>query len=81
MMDSEDRRDISREGISRRLRDAIMRSGKTRSELDELAELGDGVVEKYTCRKFKSLPTAYTLAKLCRALGVSADEILGLKED
>ena len=71
----------TRDGIHLRLRNAILQSGKTHFELEEQAELGEGVVAKYARKRCKTLPTAYTLAKLCRALGVSADEILGLKED
>lgn len=75
-----DWKDISREGISLRLREAIRQSGKTYSQLDEEAELGDGVTAKFASPRYKGLPTAYTLAKLCRVLHVSADGILGGKE-
>lgn len=69
----------TRDGIHLRLRNAIMQSGKTYADLEEQAELGEGVVAKYARKRCITLPTAYTLAKLCRAMGVSADEILGLK--
>lgn len=68
------------EGISRRLRAAILQSGKSCRELEQEAGIGIHTANKYIGGT-PHMPPAYILAKLCRALGVSADEILGLKED
>lgn len=68
------------EGISRRLRAAILQSGRSCRELEQEAGLGIHTANKYISGA-PHMPPSYILAKLCRALGVSADEILGLKGD
>lgn len=40
-----------RDGIHLRLRNAILQSGKTHFELEEQAELGEGVVAKYARKR------------------------------
>lgn len=62
--------------IAGRIRAAIAESGLTRAEVASRAGLSLDAVYKLLAGKHE--PGAETLAKLCRALEVSADELLGL---
>lgn len=64
--------------ITVRLRESKKRSGKTLAQLGEEAGISESTLQQY----FYSgvVPGADKLAQLCRALGVSADWVLGLTE-
>ena len=67
------------EQIRKRISDEIKKSGKKQIEL--ASEIG---VKQQAISEFvnqKSLPALDTLARLCKALDVSADYILGLEDD
>ena len=64
--------------IQRRLREAIEQSGYTQRDIAQKIGVSEQTVSKYMRRNV--FPALDTLAKLCAALDVSADEILGLTD-
>ena len=66
------------EEITCRIKAAKERSGKTLQRLSEDSGLSHSPIEQYFYNGV--MPTAEKLGLLCRALGASADEILGLTE-
>ena len=68
---------ITLHNIQKRMREAIQYSPLTQKELAEKLDIHPTTVSKYMRQdKFPSLDT---FAKLCKALDISADELLGLK--
>lgn len=59
-----------------RLRQAREAHGLTQDELSKLCDFGQSQMNKYELGK--SDPSAEILTRLCRALGVTADWLLGL---
>ncbi len=69
--------DILEKQVRERIKNEIMMSSKTKSQIAE--ELG---ISKPTLSQYLSgriLPSLITFAKLCKILDCSADEILGIK--
>ena len=64
--------------IKERLREEIINSGLTTVEIAKRVGVSPEMVTQY-CTTTK-LPRLDTFAKLCRALDISADYILGLKD-
>ena len=64
--------------IKERLREAIINSGLTTVEIAKRVGVSPEMVTQY-CTTTK-LPRLDTFAKLCRALDISADYVLGLKD-
>ena len=64
-------------GIKERLSEEIIRSGMTTVEIAEKIGVSPEMITQY--KTTKKLPKLDTFAKLCKALDVSADDILGLK--
>ena len=63
--------------ISENLKYEIERSGKTKTEIARAIGVTCPTVTQYCTGRIQ--PSLETLAKLCKFLDVSADEILGLK--
>ena len=66
------------ESIRARLIEAIKLSGKTQTEIAKKACITSASLSDYIHKG--KLPTLETFARLCDALDVSADEILGLSK-
>ena len=66
------------EEITCRIKAAKERSGKTLQRLSEDSGLSQSTIEQYFYNGV--MPTAEKLGLLCRALGVSADGVLGLDD-
>ncbi len=64
--------------IKERLREEIINSGLTTVEIAKRVGVSPEMVTQY-CTTTK-LPRLDTFAKLCRALDISADYVLGLKD-
>lgn len=64
--------------IKTRLREEIINSGLTTVEIAKRIGVSPEMVTQY-CTTTK-LPRLDTFAKLCRALDISADYVLGLKD-
>ena len=64
--------------IKERLREEIINSGLTTVEITKRVGVTPEMVTQY-CTTTK-LPRLDTFAKLCRALDISADYVLGLKD-
>ncbi len=64
--------------IQERLRKAIKESGIEQKELAKTVGVSPQTISKYMRRNI--FPALDTFAKLCRALDVSADSILGVSE-
>lgn len=62
-----------------KIEEIIKKSGKTYEEIQKEAQISQR--QLYRIRKGTSEPTASMIIKLCIALGCSADELLGLKEN
>lgn len=63
--------------IKERLRSAIKACGLSQKELAQLVGVNPATISKYVHKE--KFPSADTLAKLCRALNVKSDAILGLE--
>lgn len=70
--------EMDRALFHRRLRDAYRASGLTQRDLGDLIGTSGPCVSSYLTGK--RTPNSKSLYKLCRALGVSADWLLGLKK-
>lgn len=66
------------ESIRTRLIEAIKLSGQTQTEIAKKAYITSASLSDYIHKG--KLPTIETFARLCEALDVSADEILGLRK-
>lgn len=67
------------EVFKKRLREEIQQSGITTIELAKQVGVSpEMITQYYTTKKFPRLDTFY---RLCIALGVSADFLLGIKND
>jgi len=64
--------------FKKRLKDEIKHSGFTKVELAEKVGVSPEMITQYYTTK--KLPSLETFEKLCRALDVSADYLLGLNE-
>lgn len=64
------------EEIRKRLVEAIKLSGLHQREIAKKAKISDATLSDYIHKK--KLPSLETFARLCEAMDVSADEILGL---
>lgn len=64
--------------IKERLREVIKNSSMTTAEIAEKTGVSPEMITQYCTTK--KLPKLDTFASLCRALGVSADYILGLDD-
>ncbi len=64
--------------IKQRLREEIINSGLTTVEISKRIGVSPEMVTQY-CTTDK-LPRLDTFAKLCKALDISADYVLGLKD-
>ena len=64
--------------IKERLREEIRNSGMTTLELAQKVGVSPEMITQYCTTK--KLPKLDTFREICKALGVSADYILGLKE-
>lgn len=62
--------------IQIRLREAIKNSGMTQKEIARAINVSTGTISKYM--RIDKFPSLDTFANLCKAIDVSADEILGL---
>ncbi len=67
------------DSIKQRLSEEIERSGLTTIEIAARVGVSPEMITQY--KTTKKLPRLDTFAALCRALDVSADEILGLKDN
>ena len=63
--------------IQTRLREAILTSGLTQTEIANRLGISQSTVSKYL--RLDKFPSLETFANLCEILDVSSDEILGLK--
>ena len=63
--------------ISQNIRMAIETSGRSKTEIAEAIGVAKATVSQYISGRIQ--PTLGTLAKLCKFLDVSADEILDLE--
>lgn len=73
----EPKEDISREAMLQRVSDAMVKTGLTQGKIAEMTGINQSHISNYYCRK--CTPSMESLAKLCVALNVSADYLLGLK--
>lgn len=64
--------------IKKRLREEIMHSGLTTSELARRVGVSPEMITQYCTTK--KLPRLDTFVRICRALDVSADYMLGLTD-
>ena len=64
--------------IKQRLRGEIRNSGLTTAEIARRVGVSPEIITQYTTTK--KLPKPDTFAALCKALDVSADYILGIKD-
>ena len=64
--------------IQKNLRDTIQRSGLSQKEIAGRIGVSPSTVSKYI--NLKGFPYLDTFAELCKFLGISADEMLGLFE-
>ncbi len=64
--------------IKQRLREEIRNSGLTTAEIARRVGVSPEIITQYTTTK--KLPKLDTFAALCKALDVSADYILGIKD-
>lgn len=67
------------EFIKKRLTEEIKQSGLSTKEIAQRVGVSPEMITQYTTTK--KLPRLDTFARLCRALHLSADEILGIVED
>lgn len=65
--------------IQKRLREEITNSGLSQKEIAEKLGINPSTVSKYT--RLDVFPALDTFAQLCKILDVSADYVLGLKEN
>lgn len=65
------------EAISRNLKNEIENSGKSKTEIARAIGVSIPTVSQYCSGRVQ--PTLATLAKLCKFLDCSADDILGIK--
>lgn len=65
--------------IQKRLREEITNSGLSQKEIAKKLGINPSTVSKYT--RLDVFPALDTFAQLCKILDVSADYILGLKEN
>ncbi len=63
--------------LKERLREELKRCGLTTVEIAKRVGVSPEMITQYTTTK--KLPRLDTFTRLCRALDLSADEILGLK--
>lgn len=66
------------EKLKKRLAEEIARSGLTTAELARRVGVSPEMITQY--KTTKKLPSLDTFMKLCKELGVSADDLLGLKK-
>lgn len=67
------------EFIKKRLTEEIKQSGLSTKEIAQRVGVSPEMITQYTTTK--KLPRLDTFARLCRALHLSADEILGIVDD
>lgn len=65
--------------IQKRLREEITNSGLSQKEIAEKLGINPSTVSNYT--RLDLFPALDTFAQLCKILDVSADYVLGLKEN
>lgn len=65
---------ITKEDISKRLSEAIVRSGLTRKEVAEKIGVSQPTISHYVSGS--KMPSLETLAILCRALDLDANDVL-----
>lgn len=63
--------------ISENLKNEIETSGKSKTEIAQAIGVSKSTISQYLSGRIQ--PTLATLAKLCKFLDCSADDILGLK--
>lgn len=63
--------------IQQRLRISIKQCGIEQKEIAKMVGVSPQTISKYMCKDI--FPALDTLAKLCKAIDVSADYILGLE--
>lgn len=63
-------------GFGERLDEAIIRSGLEPGQLSKISGVARGTIWKYRC--YGVMPSTSNLARLCVALKVSADYLLGI---
>ena len=63
--------------IQKRLREEIKNSGLTQKEIAKRVGINPSTISKYL--KQDKYPAIDTFANICEVLGISADEVLGLK--
>lgn len=63
--------------ISENIKNEIVTSGKTKTEIARAVGVSNPTISQYLSGRIQ--PTLATLAKLCKFLDCSADDILGLK--
>ena len=67
-----------RKEIRERFLQVLKKDGRTLRAIAKESGVSDAVIGKY--RDGAYLPNAYSIAKLCKALNVSADWLLGLSD-
>ena len=65
---------ITKEDISKRLSEAIVRSGLTRKEVAEKIGVSQPMISHFVSGS--KMPSLETLANLCRALDLDANDVL-----
>lgn len=65
--------------ISENLKQEIIQSGKTKTEIAKAIGVSKPTVSQYLSGRIQ--PSLATLSKLCNFLGCSADDILQIKND
>lgn len=69
---------IYKNDIQKRLKEAILKSSLTQAEIAAKLNVSTSTISKYM--NSNKCPSLKTFAKLCDALNISADIILGLKK-
>ncbi|MGN0961575.1 MAG: helix-turn-helix domain-containing protein [Christensenellales bacterium] len=67
------------EAITRRIREEIEYSGKTKTEIARAIGVSKSTISQYLSGRAQ--PTLQTLSRLCSYIDCSADDILGVKNN
>ena len=68
--------DETRRRIMKNIADEIKQSGKNQSEIARELGVARSVINDYVCGQ--SVPTVFSLIKLCEVLGCTSTDILGV---
>lgn len=78
-LDPQQRKEKNRNGIGKRIKTAMIERDISAKELEISCGMGQGHISRITTGINE--PSASSLVKIAKALDVSADYLLGLKED